>query len=110
MKFSRVRIILLSVIAMGVYSVSHAQHLDDNALLFSRTVPGGSARIQGLGGAQTALGGDYSSALSNPAGLGMFNHSEFTFSPGINFQNVSADFQGSPTDAHHTTATSSSVF
>jgi hypothetical protein len=52
----------------------------DNALLFSRTKAAGSARIQALGGAQTAIGGDYSSALSNPAGLGMFNRSEVTLS------------------------------
>jgi long-subunit fatty acid transport protein len=64
----------------------------DNALLFSRTQPGGSARIQGLGGAQTALGGDYSSALSNPAGLGMFNRSEFAFSLGLNNFNSSSTY------------------
>ena len=44
-----------------------AQGYVESALLFSRTRPGGSARIQGAGGAQIALGGDYSSALSNPA-------------------------------------------
>jgi hypothetical protein len=69
-----------------------AQGFVDNALLFSRTRPGGSARIQALGGAQIALGGDFSSALSNPAGLGMYNRSEFTFSPALNFYN---------TDTHH---------
>lgn len=32
-----------------------------------------------MGGAQTALGGDISTAASNPAGLGMYNRSEFSF-------------------------------
>lgn len=67
--------ILLSILKLGV-----AQSFVDNAMLFSRTPTPGSARIQALGGAQVALGGDYSSALSNPAGLGMYNRSELTFS------------------------------
>lgn len=73
-----------------------AQGFVDNALLLSRTKPNGSARVQAMGGAQVALGGDFSSALSNPAGLGMYNRSEFTFSPGINFFS---------TDATHNTET-----
>lgn len=79
--------ISLSVILMFFCSQVFSQGFVENALLFSRTKPGGSARIQGMGGAQVALGGDYSSALANPAGLGMYNRSEFTFSPGLNFYN-----------------------
>lgn len=75
-------------------SLAVAQGFIENALLFSRTRPGGSARIQALGGAQVALGGDFSSALSNPAGLGMYNRSEFTFSPAMNFFNTSAEHLG----------------
>jgi hypothetical protein len=71
-----------------------AQGFIENALLFSRTQPGGSARVQSLGGAQVALGGDFSSALSNPAGLGMYNRSEFTFSPALNFYSTAAEHLG----------------
>ena len=71
-----------------------AQGFVENALLFSRTKPGGSARIQAMGGAQIALGGDFSSALSNPAGLGMYNRSEFTFSPALNMYQTDADHLG----------------
>src|SRR5690606_21811866 len=49
------------------------------ALLFSQYNYKGTARIQGIGGAQVSLGGDLSSALSNPAGLGFYNRSEFSF-------------------------------
>lgn len=69
---------------------SHAQSFAETALLFSRIQPGGSARIQSMGGAQFGLGGDYSSALSNPAGLGMYNRSEFTISPALNLANTSS--------------------
>lgn len=71
---------------------AQAQSFAETALLFSRTQPGGSARIQSMGGAQVGLGGDFSSALSNPAGLGMFNRSEFTLSPAFNFANSSSTY------------------
>lgn len=77
---------------------SSAQSYPENALLFSRTGPGGSARIQALGGAQTAIGGDYSSAHSNPAGLGMFNRSEFTFSLGLTNNNTASSYGGQETN------------
>ncbi|MEM8893630.1 MAG: long-chain fatty acid transporter [Bacteroidota bacterium] len=66
----------------------------EDANRYSMTSPGGSARIQALGGAQTALGGDVSSAYSNPAGLGFFNQSTFVGTPGLNFQSATSDFLG----------------
>ncbi|MFZ5971080.1 MAG: OmpP1/FadL family transporter [Bacteroidota bacterium] len=69
-----------------------AQSFTETALLFSRTQPGGSARIQALGGAQVSLGGDFSSAATNPAGLGMYNKSEFSFSPGQFYTSVEGDY------------------
>lgn len=86
--------ISLSVILMLSCSGVFAQGFVENALLFSRTRPGGSARIQAMGGAQIALGGDYSSALSNPAGLGMYNRSEFTITPGLNFYRSNSTLLG----------------
>src|SRR5271170_3370472 len=74
-----------------------AQGYPEEALIFNRTNPGGSARIQSMGGAQVALGGDYSSAFSNPAGLGFFNKSEATFSLGTNFYNSSSSYLGTST-------------
>lgn len=84
----------LTVIFMSLGVQAWAQGFVENALLFSRTKPGGSARIQAMGGAQIALGGDFSSALSNPAGLGMYNRSEFTFSPAFNTYKTNAEHLG----------------
>jgi hypothetical protein len=86
--------ISLGVIFMFICSGAFAQGFVENALLFSRTKPGGSARIQAMGGAQIALGGDYSSGLSNPAGLGMYNRSEVTFSPALNFYKSTSTLLG----------------
>ena len=56
-----------------------------DALRFAQTQQGGSARIQAIGGTQVALGGDLSSALSNPAGLGFYNRSEVSITPALRF-------------------------
>lgn len=69
-----------------------AQSTSETALMFSRIKPGGSARILGMGGVQTSLGGDYSSAYSNPAGLGMFNRSEISISPGFHTANMTSNY------------------
>ena len=93
MKFFR---IVLSGLALLTITDVFSQGYAETALLFSRTKPGGSARIQALGGTQVALGGDYSSAASNPAGLGMFNRSEFTFSSALTCNKSTAFYDPSP--------------
>jgi hypothetical protein len=87
--------IFFTGILLSIVKLATAQSFVDNALLFSRTPAPGSARIQALGGAQAALGGDYSSALSNPAGLGMYNRSELTFSLGNNNNTTDVNYGGS---------------
>jgi hypothetical protein len=43
----------------------------------------GTARNMAIGGAMVGLGGEISSAHSNPAGLGFYKNGEFVFSPGF---------------------------
>ena len=50
--------------------------------------------MQGMGGVSSSIGGDVSSMLRNPAGLGFFNRSEVTFSPSLNFHNSETKFAG----------------
>ncbi len=64
----------------------------NDALLFSRTSFGGTARFQSLGGANTALGGDISNINGNPAGLAFFRRSEMTISPSFLLGQTSTDF------------------
>ena len=66
----------------------------NDAILFGRTSLGGSTRMQSIGGAQVSLGGDISSAQSNPAGLGFYNRSEFSFTPSIKFQTTKSSLNG----------------
>lgn len=93
----------LSGMILFITSTSFAQSYVESALLFGRTRPGGSARVQAMGGSQIALGGDYSSALSNPAGLGMYNRSEVTLSPGLSFYKTNADYLGESETASKST-------
>jgi hypothetical protein len=93
---------VLTGIVMLLPGLVMAQSFTETALLFSRVKPAGSARIMGMGGVQTSLGGDYSSALSNPAGLGMFNRSEFTISPGFYGANVNSMYLGNKTSESKT--------
>ncbi|MDH5365412.1 MAG: hypothetical protein OEW67_00375 [Cyclobacteriaceae bacterium] len=93
----------LSLFLAGIATImsifyGQAQDLPTLGLLFSQTSPGGSARVQALGGAQISLGGDISSLQSNPAGLGMFNRSTFSLSTGLSFINSNASFYGTNTD------------
>jgi hypothetical protein len=60
--------------------LTYAQTADD-ALRYSQEFYTGTARSAAMGGAFGALGGDFSSIGINPAGLGVYQSSEFTFSP-----------------------------
>lgn len=95
-------LILISLLGVCVVENTQAQgdilDFDNLVLQMSQTFPGGSARIRGLGGTQTALGGDISSASSNPAGLGFFNRSEFSFTPNFNYISSTGDYLGESTE------------
>lgn len=61
-----------SVMAQDVYDVARLSTSDLN----------GTARFIGMGGALSALGGDISTAATNPAGIGIFRSSEVSVSGG----------------------------
>jgi hypothetical protein len=67
--------------------IGQDSNYDALAKMFSTTAPTGTARFQALGGNHSALGADVSSASGNPAGLGFYTRSEFSFTP--SFQNIS---------------------
>jgi hypothetical protein len=65
-----------------------------DALRYSQNFFGGSARSIAMGGAFGALGGDFSSASLNPAGIGVYRSNELTVSPGLIFDNTSTGYLG----------------
>ncbi|SHL65593.1 hypothetical protein SAMN05444266_104295 [Chitinophaga jiangningensis] len=64
-------------------SVSAMAQSAEQALLFTNQQPSGTARTQALGGVSVGLGGDFSSAFTNPAGIGIFKTGEFLISGGV---------------------------
>ena len=67
---------------MLVYGfISHAQS-ESEALLMSRSDIIGTARYTAMGGAFSALGGDPSGVLKNPAGIGVYRDNEFVLTAG----------------------------
>lgn len=84
-------IIILALVSIS-YSVL-AQNESD-ALRFSQNYAGGTARNLAMGGAFGALGGDASSLYINPAGIGVYRSSEFSFTSGVNYDNVMSKYLG----------------
>ena len=62
----------------------------NDALLYMRQNPSGTARTLGLAGANVSLGADFGNLTSNPAGLGFFTKSEVSLTPGVGFGTTSA--------------------
>lgn len=83
----------LVLLGMG-YAAAQVPSYPEEALVISRTKVGGSARMQGMGGVQTSLGGDVSSAFSNPAGLGMYNRSDLAISPAYSLGSIASSYLG----------------
>lgn len=71
------RYIILSLLGFSAL-VSHAQDIND-ALRYSQTNLGGTARFRAMGGAFTALGGDLSAITINPASSVIFNNNQAGF-------------------------------
>jgi hypothetical protein len=77
-------------------SIIYAQEPAD-ALRYSWNTPGGTARVQAIGGANGSLGGDISSTFINPAGLGLYKTGDFVFTPNIEFGKAKASYLGRDT-------------
>jgi len=88
----RFRVLLSMVTIVVATGELHAQYSGD-ALRFSQSQSGANARFKAIG-AQTGIGGDLSSIGANPAGLGLFTRSEFSFTPEFNSYNSEADYLG----------------
>ena len=71
--------LLITLILFGYDGFSQYGYYSD-VIKFSHFFNSGSARIKGIGGATTSLGGDVSSISINPAGVGFFNKKVFSIS------------------------------
>lgn len=86
-------IILFILIGLTAQNIQSQNSTD--AYRFSSYDLLGSARFVALGGAYSSVGGDLSALNYNPAGLGIFQSSEFSFSPSLNYVSNTSIYNGS---------------
>lgn len=79
---------LLSLFMANAY----AQETYENTKLVDNDL-NGTARYVGMGGAMEALGADISTISSNPAGIGLFRHSQGSVSAGLVQQDEAPSFK-----------------
>ncbi|MCK4747041.1 MAG: hypothetical protein KAT15_08400, partial [Bacteroidales bacterium] len=88
------KILFIALLFVCTFFSLKAQN-EMQALTYSQYNPFGTARYAAQGGAIGALGGDLSSNQENPAGLGFYRSSEFSFSPSFYWVNTTSRFMNS---------------
>ncbi|MDA3911860.1 MAG: hypothetical protein PF448_10935 [Bacteroidales bacterium] len=80
------------IIAIFAFSLTAFGQNQVDALRYSALDGTGTARFTSMAGAFSSLGGDFSAISLNPAGLGVYRSSEFTFTPSISYTRSQSDF------------------
>ncbi|WP_235114531.1 hypothetical protein [Cyclobacterium qasimii] len=89
--------LILSLSALAAFHINDVKAQSgyvEDALRFSQYGSNGTARITSLGGTGNSLGGDLSNIHNNPAGLGFYQNSEFSFTAGYSDWNASTSLLG----------------
>jgi len=92
---NRLKLLLGSFTILSGFTL-FAQNEDD-ALRYSQTFFGGSARNAAMAGALSALGGDFSVVTQNPAGLGRIRKTKVSGTLNIETAAIRSDFLGTST-------------
>ena len=87
---------LIITLIATTFTLSAQNEID--ALRYSQQDVFGNARFAGMSGAFGALGGEFSSLSYNPAGIGMYQFNEFTFTPSFSLHNSKSYFNSSIDD------------
>ncbi|MDR0384567.1 MAG: outer membrane protein transport protein [Prevotellaceae bacterium] len=82
-----------TLLLVSAIFVVEAQTTDELLQLGNHEVQG-TARFTGLGGAFNALGGDFGSLSTNPAGIATYRSSEFVVTPSLTIANATTNFMG----------------
>lgn len=94
----KIKYILSAIAIVAISKSSFAQYAQD-AVRFSTFQTGSSSRIKALGNANVAVGGDITSVGGNPAGLGFFTRTEYSFTPEYNMSKGGSIYQGQASTA-----------
>lgn len=89
------RLIIITTLMASILTATEISAQSDlDAIRFSHFNPSSTARSLSMGGAFGALGADFSAMSGNPAGLGLFRKSEFSFTPSFGSNVTDATFLG----------------
>jgi hypothetical protein len=89
-------LLAISIIALSSITLLAQNEID--ALRFSQDAPLGTARFSAMSGAFGSLGGEFSALSLNPAGIGMYQFSEFSFTPSFNLNSNTSYYGDKETD------------
>ena len=81
-------------IAIAISTITANAQNEVDALRYSTQNLSGTARYSAMGGAFGSLGGEFSTLSSNPAGIGMYQFSELTFTPSLNLNATKSYYNG----------------
>ncbi len=85
---------IIAIFSMWLMAASIMAQYPSDALRYSMFSFGGTARFMGAAGGFGAIGADFSSLSTNPAGIGLYRSSEFTFSPVIHYNTIKTGYNG----------------
>jgi len=85
--------IILTLLIFNLPFLVSAQSVVD-ALRFSQTETASTARMAGIGGGMSALGGEFSVINVNPAGLAIYRGSEFSITPSFDIRRTTGILAG----------------
>ena len=86
---------LLAITVIMLSSITLLAQNEIDALRYSTHNLSGTARYSAMGGAFGSLGGEFSSLSSNPAGIGMYQFAELTFTPTFNLNSTTSYYNDS---------------
>ena len=89
-------LLAISIIALSSITLLAQNEID--ALRFSQDAPLGTARLSAMSGAFGSLGGEFSALSINPAGIGMYQFSEFSFTPSFSLNSTTSYYGSKETD------------
>jgi len=92
-------VIFISILQIVMLSLDAQNEYD--ALLVSRNLTSGTARSLSMSGSFGALGGDFSVASTNPAGLAVYRNPVLTITPGIYYAISKTDFSGTSNEDYN---------
>lgn len=88
------KIFILCFFAFNFLPFNSFSQNETDALRYSQTIYGGTARFVSMGGAFGALGGDLSVIATNPAGIAIFRSSELSATPSLFYNKSKTNYNG----------------